>query len=130
MIWHYRLSHAGLGWIQDLMYVQKGDHGEASAPPIIPSKHSSTKRCDMEGIKCPACLLAKQHRKPTESKHVSIDSKKEMAIRRDAMRPGEESSGDQYVCRSKGRLASTFGKENDAMRYHGGTIFLDHYSGS
>ena len=49
----------------------------------------------MEGIKCPACLLAKQHRKPTESKHVSIDSKKEMAIRRDAMRPGEEISGDQ-----------------------------------
>jgi hypothetical protein len=129
MMWHYRLSHAGLGWIQDLMYVQKGDHGEESAPPIIPSKHSSTKRCDMEGIKCPACLLAKQHRKPTESKHVSIDSKKEMAIRRDAMRPGEEISGDQYVCRSKGRLASTFGKENDAMRYHGGTIFVDHYSG-
>ena len=49
LLWHNRLSHAGLGWIQDLMYVKKGDHGDTSVPAIIPTTHSVTKRCDLEG---------------------------------------------------------------------------------
>jgi hypothetical protein len=51
-----------------------------------------------------------------------------MAIRRDVQCPGEEVSLDQYVCRTPGRLASTFGKEKPSEQYHGGTIFVDHYS--
>jgi hypothetical protein len=42
LLWHNRLSHAGLGWIQDLMYVKKGDHGATSVPEIIPTTHSVT----------------------------------------------------------------------------------------
>lgn len=110
LMWHNRLAHAGLGWIQDLMCVQKGNHGEQSAPPILPSKHSASKRCDIEGIKCPSCLLAKQHRRSTGKPPTKGDPSQEMAIRREAMEPGAEISGDQYVCQTPGRLASTFGR--------------------
>jgi len=78
LLWHYRLAHAGLGWIQDLMYVQKGNHGEQSAPPLIPSKHSASKRCDMEGVKCPSCLLAKQHRRSPGSSTTKAKPSREM----------------------------------------------------
>ena len=129
ILWHSRCAHAGVSWIQDLMCVQKGNHGEQSAPPILPSKHNLTKRCDMNGSRCPACLLAKQHQRSTGHHRTQAKPEREMAIRRDAMRPGQEISGDQYICRTPGRLAHTKGKENVALRYHGGTIFVDHYSG-
>ena len=80
LLWHNRLSHAGLGWIQDLMYVKKGDHGDTSVPAIIPTTHSVTKRCDLEGIKCPSCLLTKQSRRATGAHQIRNNPQREMAI--------------------------------------------------
>ena len=79
--------------------------------------------------RCPACLLAKQHQRSTGHHHIKVDPARDMAIRRDAMCPGQEMSGDQCICRTPGRLRHTKGKENEALKYHGGTIFMDHYSG-
>jgi hypothetical protein len=87
-LWHNHLSHAGLGWIQDLIYVKKGDHSDASVPAIIPATHSVTKQCDLEGIKCPSCLLAKQTKQATGAHQICNNPQREMAIRHQAMRPG------------------------------------------
>jgi hypothetical protein len=127
LLWHYRLAHAGLGWVQDLMHSKKNEVGNHSTPPSIPTK--STKTCSQEttGLKCAGCLLLKQHQKFPGSQTVSNKPEREMTIRRDVQRPGEEVSLDQYVCRTPGRLASTFGKEKPSEQYHGGTIFVDHY---
>ena len=105
LLWHNRLSHAGLGWIQDLMYVKKGAHGDTSVSAIIPTTHSVTKRCDLKGIKCPSCLLAKQTKRATGAHQIRNNPQREMAIRCEAMRPGQEISSNQYICRTQGRLA-------------------------
>ena len=70
--------------------------------------------------------MAKQHRTGTGAKHV-VD-KVDMAIRRDADKPGSHISTDQWVSQTPGRLPNTFGKERMENRYSGGTIFYDHYS--
>jgi hypothetical protein len=111
------------------MYVKKGDHGDTSVPAIIPATHSVTKQCDLEGIKCPSCLLAKQTKRATGAHQMCNNPQREMAIRRETMRPGQEISGNQCICQTPGQLAHTFGKENAALHCHGGTIFVDHYSG-
>ena len=51
-----------------------------------------------------------------------------MAIRRDADKPGHTISLDQWVTSTLGRLPNTYGKEPDREKYHGGTIYFDHYS--
>ena len=125
-IWHYRLAHAGYGWIQSLMRVEKVAVGSPGTPPIIPTTNGSTSKC--EAPKCPSCLLGKQHRHTPGSQTTKNKPEREMAIRRKAMKPGDLISGDQYVCKTPGRLPNTFGKERPSEQYHGGTIFVDAFS--
>jgi hypothetical protein len=63
-LWHTRLAHAGQGWIQDLMFKVKHQAGEAEQP-VIPVRQDTTARCPH--IKCPACQMAKQHRRTPDS---------------------------------------------------------------
>ena len=51
-LWHCRLAHCGFLWVQTLMQVQKDEVGSESTPPLIPTKHTSTVRCDLP--KCSA----------------------------------------------------------------------------
>ena len=47
MLWHYRLCHAGQGWIQDLMRKRKLEVGVPSEDPIIlTGTHSKASSCD------------------------------------------------------------------------------------
>ena len=77
---------------------------------------------------CPACNLAKQLRRSTGSVTVQQVPENVGAIRRWATAPGELICCDQYVCGLPGRLPHTRGRESQAERYHGGTIFVDAYS--
>jgi hypothetical protein len=61
LLWHYRLAHAGLGWVQDLMRSKKNEVGNQSTPPLIPTKSTKTCSQDTTGLKCARCLLSKQH---------------------------------------------------------------------
>ena len=126
-IWHFRLCHAGHYWIQDLMKPRKGDHGTNAEEPFVPTKFSQTK--SSAPPKCPACIMAKHHKRGAGSQHVINKPESEMAIRRDATAPGSHISTDQFMCSTPGRLPNTFGKEASGQRYHGGTVFYYHYSG-
>ena len=108
LLWHYRLAHAGQGWVQDLMHKVKHEVG-GEPETIIRIKHATAARC--EHPKCPACQLGKQHRRTPDSSTVVQNPDMEMAIRRDDLSPGDCISMDQYVCRTKGRLPDTAGDQ-------------------
>ena len=124
MLWHWRLMHAGQDWVQTLMATPKSEVGDKPPAPIIPTKTNKASSC-VHPV-CPACQLAKQHRRtPGHVQHIQ-DPDREMAIRRENLRPGECTSLDQYVSAFPGRLPNTFGKESPKEKFNGGTIFVDH----
>ncbi len=60
LLWHYRLAHAGLGWIQDLMRKPKDAVGTEVGEAVIKTTTRQTANC--QHPKCPACQLGKQCR--------------------------------------------------------------------
>ena len=46
MLWHQCLGHAGFRWIQTLMRKPKNEVGDNTEPPVLPTKNTSTSRCD------------------------------------------------------------------------------------
>jgi len=127
LLWHFRLGHAGLGWIQSLMRKQKGEQGTESYPPIIPTSHDKSRSCDKP--LCEACLLGKQQRRTPGSVVVKAKPEMEMAIRWNALKPGDCISLDQFESSVRGRLPNTYGKETSSAQLVGGTIAVDHASG-
>ena len=127
-LWHYRLCHAGFNWIQDLMRRQKPEYGNTEPPVIQLKKHlQGASNCAIP--KCAGCLYSKMHRVSSGSQTKRNKPEREMAIRRDAMAPGDRISIDQYQSAAPGRLPHTYGKEKLSDKYNGGTLFVDHYSG-
>ena len=127
LLWHFRLGHAGLGWVQALMRKRKGELGADPFPPVLPTVHDKAKSCDKP--LCEACLLGKQHRRTPGSVTVKAKPEMEMAIRREALHPGDCLSLDQYESAVRGRLPHSYGKEKVSSRLVGGTIAVDHASG-
>ena len=125
-LWHCRLAHAGVLWIQDLMKVQKELVGDVGGKAFIPTKLTSTPTC--KPPKCSACIFAKQHRLTPDTQTTVLKPDREMAIRRDDLLPGDCASGDHYMSATPGRLPNTYGKEQESMKYNGGTIWVDHAS--
>ena len=76
-LWHCRLAHAGVTWIQDLMRGRKDNVGNVGTPTFIPTKHPSSASCTAP--KCSACIFAKQHRRTpgsqVTSNHLTFNSK-------------------------------------------------------
>ncbi|GFH50753.1 hypothetical protein CTEN210_07229 [Chaetoceros tenuissimus] len=66
--------------------------------------------------------------KKIDSQLKSNDPKKEMALQRNHLNPGECVSLDQYVVPHRGQLYKTAGKEREALRYGGGSLAVDHAS--
>ena len=88
LLLHYRLAHAGFGWIQDLMRKRKQNLGDRADPAVLPvSSMTSTATCSRP--KCPSCQLAKQHRRTPDTTTTHKHPKSEMAIRWQNLKPGE-----------------------------------------
>ena len=133
MMWHTRLGHMGFGWLQRLMQKRKSDVGGRHDPPVIPTKDARTPNCSTVGLKCAACQLGKQHARPIGSTRTQAVPERTQVIKNNTrdehLRPGSCISMDQYVCKTPGRLATSYGKEDQSKKYTGGTIFVDHASG-
>jgi hypothetical protein len=127
LLWHFRLGHAGFGWVQSLMRHRKAEHGMEAYPPILPTSNDKAKSCDKP--LCEACLLGKQHRRTAGSSTIRPKPEREAAIRRENLSPGECISLDQYESTVRGRLPHTYGRESQIQRYVGGTIGVDHATG-
>ena len=128
LLWHYRLCHAGVGWIKNLMGKKKNDVGTPFDSAPIQTKHKGTSTCNTTHLKCPACQLGKQHRCTPDTSTTRLNPGQEMKIRAGDLKPGDRVSLDQYVCKTPGRLPHTFGKEHVKDWYNGGTLAYDHAS--
>lgn len=123
LLWHWKLGHAGFGWIQKLA-ARQCNPKEGQEEPILSTKQPTVSSC--QAPLCTACQMAKQNRRGTG---VSVKPDKEMAIRKGNIQPGEMVSIDQYISSIPGRLPNTRGKESKKEKFIGGTLFVDHASG-
>jgi hypothetical protein len=131
LLWHQRLSHANLAWIQTLMRDRKWLEGSSSmaslhsGPFIVSLSRAPT--CDVWGLKCLAYLCAKAHTCTTKNKSTTLQPEKKQVLKRRHLVPGHCVSVDYYMSSVVGRLPHTFGQE--WVRYSCGTLFVDHASG-
>jgi Reverse transcriptase (RNA-dependent DNA polymerase) len=123
LLWHWRLGHANMQWIQMLAVRPKED----SVSALLLTKQTTVSSCPLP--LCMACQMAKQTRRsPPGTRHI-FDSSREMLTKRNNILPGQMVSVDQYIGFAPGRLPNTKGKELLKDKYTGGTIFVDHASG-
>ena len=64
LLWHQRLSHASISWLQLLMRDRKWLRNQTSEQalhqgPFIPCSTSRSRDCTTSCLKCPSCLTAK-----------------------------------------------------------------------
>ena len=131
LLWHQRLSHANLAWIQSLMRDRKWLEDPTAASslhtgPFI-STSSRAPTCDARGLKCLACLCAKATTRTSKIASKAILPVKTNVLKRSHLVPGSCISVDHYMSPVMGRLPHTFGKER--VGYSCGTLFIDHASG-
>jgi hypothetical protein len=72
--------------------------------------------------------LLSKFKKKTPTRTVGGTPPLEIRIREGDLQAGDCVSVDQYVSSVPGRLPNTMGKEPSKLKYHGGTIFVDHAS--
>jgi hypothetical protein len=134
LLWHQRLSHASIKWIQGLMRDRKwlqdnANKGSLHDGPFLLCKNSRASSCNVTALKCAACLCAKAStRSPTNTPtQPTRNTTKPQILKRGHLEPGDCISIDQYVSKVQGRLPHTFGRERHG--YTCGTLFVDHASG-
>jgi hypothetical protein len=79
---------------------------------------------------CHFSWVQRLFKKKTPTRTVGGTPPLEMRIREGDLQAGDCVSVDQYVSSVPGRLPNTMGKEPSKLKYHGGTIFIDHASSS
>ena len=130
LLWHQRLSHASLDWIQMLMRDRKylpttNADSSLHSGPFIKTK-SRAPVCDASKLKCSACLCAKASvRSPSDQ--APRPSQKKLILKTNHLLPGDCVSADHYFSPIQGRLLHTFGRERTG--YTCGSLFVDHASG-
>jgi hypothetical protein len=111
--WHYKLGHLDFKWVQWL------NANMMLGPTCIPSSK-------IPAIKCEACQLGKQHKRPTG--HTHITHKTSGKLKKAITEPGERIFMDSYVSRLPGRAFAGRGASS-GCQYHGGSIFADAATG-
>ncbi len=131
LLWHQRLSHASINWIQRLMRDRKWlpNTGNLEAAlhlgPFIFTK-SRAPTCDVLNMKCVACLFAKASAR-SSANMAPHPSPKTLTLKANHLAPGDCVSADHYFSPVHGRLPHTFGQERVGYTYS--SLFVDHASG-
>ncbi len=130
LLWHQRLSHASIGWVQSLTrkkqwLTSEGNKLMHSGPFIVTKNNAPT--CDVSCLKCAACLCAKATIKtPTSTNlHQSI---KQGLLKTDDLTPGACILVDHYFSPVQGCLPHMYYCEQHG--YTCGSLFIDHASGN
>jgi hypothetical protein len=127
ILWHIRLSHASVSWIQLLMcsrqWLQNHDPSLTSfhSGPFLPcSKQSPT--CDTQALKCISCVCAKAHHRSTKSAScrdpdrvsqltAQLNGQRNRILKTGHTLPGQCISADHYLSPIEGRLYTSYGRE-------------------
>ena len=121
-LWHWKLGHANLQWIQTLCHDPKSTHRCL----VLEMHHNKMSSCVLP--KCAACVLGKQTRCMPGTNSGALVKGKEMKLCHEHLKPGDCVSLDQYESSIPGCLPHTYGKEKKDNQYNGGTLFVDHAS--
>jgi len=121
--WHYRLSHLSFKQVQFLMRTGVLAHSEGARR----RQTTASKLTDLP--LCAACQFGKQRRRTPPGIRRLVVKDSDGALKKDKLFPGQMISVDHFVCSTRGRLTSTYGKEDSKSQYCGGAIFVDHASG-
>jgi GAG-pre-integrase domain len=105
--WHYKMGHLDFQWVQWL-----------NANKMFGSTNIPTTK--LPAIKCEACQLGKQQRRPTGHTHVQHRNKGK--LKKAVTEPGERIFMDSYVSRQPGRAFTGRGVSSGSQ-FQGGTIF-------
>lgn len=73
--------------------------------------------------------MAKGQRRPKETLKQELRESKDGNLKKGTLDIGSCVSSDQFICSTPGRLPHTYGRESEASKYVGGTIFIDEASG-
>jgi hypothetical protein len=125
LLWHQRLSHASISWVQSLMrhrtflpcstnYDDK--HALHQGPFIRTNSRAPT--CNVAGLKCAACLCAKASVQ-SPSKLPPRQSAKHKKLKINNLQPGSCISADHYFSPC---LSSSMSKQRKYLR--NSTLFL------
>jgi hypothetical protein len=121
--WHTRLGHVGFKRVQYLL--RTGVLGVTDAMRRL--QVSAAKMIIVP--KCAACLFGKQKSRSTPGRRLTHVVGETGRLRSEQFSPGQKVSVDHYICSTKGRLFTSYGKTDDSSMYSGGCIFVDHASG-
>jgi hypothetical protein len=134
LLWHQRLSHAGLTSVHNLCRVKrtpKLDSEEALVPLLTTTTLPCTfnvpgSSCD--GLLCAACAVSKATRRNPGIRPAK-SSPQFGSLRPPDIKPGDCISCDHYGSPIKGRVVSSSGHTSTTHGYEGGCIFVDNASG-
>jgi hypothetical protein len=131
LLWHQRLSHASINWIQTLMQdrlwlpdADKGSHVLHSGP-FLPTK-SCAPLCDTSKLKFAVCHLYAKASTRTPNNQAAHRSPKARILKENHLMPGDCILADHYFSPAQGDLPHLFGKEHHG--YSCGSLFVDHAS--
>lgn len=117
LLWHLRLGHRNLAFVQSLLSQPKDSLGRQVIVPR--NKRASSCKIPL----CEACQYAKQKRRVPS--RLRTQSAPEGGQSDGVLKPGQRVSLDLYQSSIPGRLEHTYGKEKESSKYAGGAIFLD-----
>ena len=126
LVWHYKLAHFNLPWVQSLARPRKNDKDSS---PLIPTRNPKVSSVSTSDLKCEACQLGKAHKRPNDVHLDQIRPERDGGLQREVLRVGSRVATDQFVSSVRGRRFDTKGKEPDSQKFVGGTIFVDISSG-
>jgi transposase InsO family protein len=128
MLWHQKLSHAGLTSIHNLCRQRRTPKvtTEEDLIPLLAGIKMPSDVCN--NLLCGSCAAAKAHRKQPGI-HPANSGKKHSSLRPSDIRPGDCISCDHYGSPVKGRVVSSSGHSSTQLGYECGCIFVDNASG-
>ena len=121
--WHFCLGHLGHKRIQFLMRTGVLSRGETNR-----RLHTAASRIQ-NPPRCAACQHGKQSQRPCPGKVSTTVQDRAGILKADHLQPGQCVSVDHFVCSTKGRLFTSFGRSAPTDMCDGGCIFVDHASG-
>lgn len=123
LLWHWKLC-VNMRHVQELMrswLYQLPDRDEVALPPIILTRHPTTRSCSI-----PLCLSCKFATLKTRTPKVRLYTpveESEGVLKSNKYEPGDMVSSDQFDVAVPGHMLKGFG-QND-MGYNGGTMYVN-----
>ena len=135
LLWHYRLSHAGLSTIHNLLRAKRTPpvHSQSELVSLchgdlLPCKYKPPSLVS-DSLLCATCEIAKaKRRRPQLRSSSGPVSAVTSSLKAEHTSPGDCFSCDHYISPIPGRIVSHSGHSSTRHGYVGGTIWVDHAS--